>query len=309
MTILSTVAGIALIALALLDIFTVLLRPGAQSRLSGALARAVWSLLRHAGTDRRNILSLAGPLAVTAVICFWAVAQVTGWALIYLPHYPHDYALAEGTEAHSPIVGALHASLTTVTTLGSTNVAPKPGWLQVVGPVQAMIGFGMLSAAVAWLLQLYPVLSRRRALAYEIHLLVDTERHFGVEVPDLEESVAAQLYGELTSRLIGVERDLVKFPITYYFAESEPRFALAAAMPALAELAERGTSGECPPPVRLRAAMLQEATHDFARTGSERFVLHRRHREGDALEAFARDHRHAPDGSPADAQRAAAPGA
>jgi len=308
MTIVWTVLGIALIALVVHDVFTVLFRPGAKSWFSSALARWVWTLLRRAGPQRRNILSLAGPLAMVTVVLFWAISLVVGYALIYMPHYPQDYVLLEGTVAHSPFVGALHASLTTVTTLGSTNVAAKPAWLQVVGPTEALIGFGMLTAAVTWLLQIYPVLSSRRALAYEIHLLADTERRLELHAPQLETSVASQIYAELTSRLIAVERDLVKFPITYYFAETDPRFALTAAMPVLSELAQRGRSAEHPDSVRLRAEMLNEAIEEFSATVLERFVVHRRHDGGDAIEAFAHDHGHAGDGSalreqPADESR------
>jgi len=309
MTILSAAAGVALIALAVHDIFTVLFRPGAESRFSGAIARAIWTLMRRASGMRRNVLAIAGPTALAAVICFWALALVAGWALIYLPHYPDDYVLAEGTVAHAPLVGALHTSLTTVTTLGSANAVPKTAWLQVASPVEALLGFGMLTAAVSWLLQVYPVLSRRRALAYEIHLLADTERRLRLDVAQLETSVASQLYAELTSRLIGVERDLVKFPITYYFAETDARFALAAAMPVLTEIAERGTASQHPDSVRLRAEMLHEAIDDLVTTIAQRFVVHRRHDindASDAIKAFAEDHRHDGDGSVVEADSAAA---
>ncbi|HVF77486.1 MAG TPA: ion channel [Solirubrobacteraceae bacterium] len=297
MTIVSTAVGIALIAIVVHDIFTVLFRAGAQSRLSGAIPRAIWSLFRRAGNEHRDLLALAGPFALAAVICFWAMTLVLGWALIYLPHYPQEYVIAEGTSPHSALVGALHTSLTMVTTLGSANVVPKPAWLQLLSPFEALIGFGMLTAAVSWLLQVYPVLSRRRALAYEIHLLADTERRLDLHVAQIEVSVAAELYAELTSRLIGVERDLAKFPITYYFAETEPRYALAAAMPVLTEIAERGTAAENPDSVRLRAEMLYEAVEDFASIVVERFGLDRRHDVTDAIKAFAHDHRHEADGT------------
>ncbi len=299
MTILWTASGVALIVLVIHDLFTVLFRPGAESWLSAAIARAIWTLVRLVGGRNREVVALAGPLAVAAVICCWAFALVLGWALIYLPHYPQEYVVAEGTAPHDALVGALHASLTTVTTLGSANVLPRPAWLQLLSPVEALMGFGMLTAAVSWLLQIYPVLSRRRALAYEIHLLADTERRLQLDVPQLDVSVAAQLYADLTSRLIAVERDLVKFPITYYFAETDARFALAAAMPVLAQIAERGAAAENPDAVRLRAEMLREAVEDFATTVVDRFFL-RRHRDvDDAIAAFARDHGHDADGAAA----------
>lgn len=291
MTILAAAGGIALIAIVIHDIFTVLFRSSTEGRLSGWLTRGLWALMRRGGS-RRGALALAGPLAVASVILAWAVLLVAGWALIYLPHYPDDFALAAGTGAQSPVVGALSISLETLTTLGASTAAPRTAWLQLVSPIEALIGFGLLTAAVAWLLQIYPVLSRRRALAYEIHLLANTERRLGVEVPELEPGAVAQLYAELTSRLIAVERDLVKFPIAYYFAESDRRFALSTALPHLVELAERGAQPDNAAFVRLRASMLLEAIEDFAQTVAERFLSRRGHTTSEALVAFNHDHRH-----------------
>ena len=288
MTALATLAGAALIALVVHDIFTVLFRPGAESRFSGALVRAVWVALRAAGG--RRALSLAGPVALASVICSWAVLLVLGFTLIYLPHYPGDFALQTATR--TPFLGALHVSLANITTLGSAAASPRATWLQIVTPAEALIGFGLLTAAVAYLLQLYPVLSRRRSLAYEIHLLGGAARRLSLSVLRMEPTTTSQLYAELTSSLIAVERDLVKFPIAYYFAESDPRFALSATLPTLRELAEGGARLGNPPSVRLRASMLGQAIDDFARTVENRF-LSRPHRSTlEALAAFAHDHLH-----------------
>lgn len=298
----TAVAGVALIALVIDDIFTVLFRSGAESRLSGRLTRALWVLLRRAGRRRRGALALAGPLAVAIVVGSWTALLVAGWALIYLPHYPDAYIIAEGTAAHAPLLGALRVSLETLTTLGSAPATPNAGWLQLLSPVEALIGFGLLSAAISWLLQIYPVLSRRRSLAYEIHLLTDTERRLAIDVAQMEPAAASQLYGELASRLIAVERDLVKFPIAYYFAETDRRFALSTALPHLVALAERGAGAGNPDEVRLRAAMVLEAIEDFAQTVGERFLPVSGPSTDDTLRAFARDHRHRPhEPAPADA--------
>lgn len=292
MEILAAAAGVALIAVAVDDIFAVLFRPAPRVGLSGWLTRALWTLLRRAGGGRRGPLALAGPLAVAAVIGCWTAVLVVGWALIYLPHYPDAYVLADGAAAHHPLLGSLRVSLETLSTLGSSTAVPNVGWLQLLSPVEALIGFGLLSAAVAWLLQIYPVLSRRRSLAYEIHLLSRTERRLGFDVAVMEPAATAQLYAELTSRLIAVERDLVKFPIAYYFAEADRRFALSTALPHLVELAERGAAGDSPAPVRLRAAMLLAAIEDFAQTVAERFLSASAASTDATLRAFAHDHRH-----------------
>ncbi len=146
----------------------------------------------------------------------------------------------------------------------SSTATPTPGWLQILSPPEALIGLGLLTASVAWLLQTYPVLSRRRALAYEIHLLVDTERRLALEVPDIDPGAASNLYGELVARLGVVERDLVDYPIVGYFVVGDARFSLTAAIPHLADLADRGAAPDSPPAVHLRAAMLQQAIEDLS---------------------------------------------
>jgi hypothetical protein len=103
-----------------------------------------------------------------------------------------------------------------------------------------LLGFGLLSASISWLLLIYPALSRRRSLAYEITLLTEAGAHTGAPPAWLQGAAAEGVYAELTSRLVAVERDFVSFPIAYYFVERDKRFALASAMPTLLELAEQG---------------------------------------------------------------------
>jgi hypothetical protein len=116
----------------------------------------------------------------------------------------------------------------------------------------------------------YPALSRRRSLAYEIWLLRDALGEEGGLV-QREGRSAEQLFGELLSRLVAVERDLVTLPVSYYFSERDPRFSLAEVMPWLLELTERALAEDVPPRTRLRARMLRHAIDDFSAT-VERFA-------------------------------------
>ena len=89
---------------------------------------------------------------------------------------------------------------------------------------------------------------------------------------------------------MAVERDLVSFPISYYFAELDERFALAAQAPRLYQLAERGASTDMPESARLRAWMLLEALRDFSATTAERFHRRPGRSTTEALAAYAHDH-------------------
>jgi hypothetical protein len=85
----------------------------------------------------------------------------------------------------------------TITTLGFADVIPHAGWLRGVAPLEALLGFGLLSASISWLLLIYPAISRRRSLAYEISLLVEAEGQAGVALERLEPASAAGIYEEL----------------------------------------------------------------------------------------------------------------
>jgi hypothetical protein len=160
-----------------------------------------------------------------------------------------------------------------------------------VTPLEALVGFGLLTASVSWLLSIYPVISRRRSLAYEIHLLERAQREVGASVSGLDSSSAEGVYAELTSRLVTVERDMVIFPVAYYFASADTRFALASAMPSLLTLAESArTDPSATEQVRLRATMLRTAIDDFARTAADRFHGSQAESTEELLADYARDH-------------------
>jgi hypothetical protein len=287
-TIALTVAGLLLIAIALRDVFDALFHENGSGVLSRRVMRAVWQVFRRVAGGPSARLELAGPVSLIAVVVVWAVLLVVGWALLLVPHFPEGFSVTGGA-SEGGFVDALYLSLVTLTTVGFGDIAPAEGWIRLVSPIEALIGFGLLTASVSWLLSIYPVLSRRRSLAYEIHLLGDAQAKTGTAVADLEGPAAEGVYSELTSRLVSVERDMVAFPVAYYFAQADRRFSLPAVLPALVELAEAGCAEEMPPRVRLRATMLRQAIDDFASTTA---AFHRSGGDSteEKIEAYARDH-------------------
>ena len=207
--------------------------------------RGVWTLFHRVGGERKGHYSLAGPCGLLAVVATWAALLALGWALVFWPHVEDGFRVVPGTEGNG-FVTALNVSIVTLTTVGFGDVTPVEPWLRILTPLEALLGFGLLSASISWLLLLYPVLLRRRALAYEISLLGDRGRDPDALFDGFEQEALERLYAELTSRLVTVERDLVAFPATYYFAERDPRFSLAATAPTLLALAERGKAARRP---------------------------------------------------------------
>jgi hypothetical protein len=265
-TVVANVAGAVLIVTALRDVFDVLFNETTRGVLAHIVTRGVWRVFRVIGRRRRSLFQLAGPFAVLAVVTTWGLLLIVGWALVFLPHMPEAFNLGSGVDPSQPFVDALYTSMTTLSTVGFGDVSPATPLLRVLTPLEALLGFGLLTASISWLLSIYPVLSRRRSLAYEVNLLASSQEKLELDVLDLGEGGAEGIYSELISRLVAVERDMATFPVAYYFASSDARFELSATMPKLLDLAERGAKEGTPDGVRLRATMLREAIDDFAQT-------------------------------------------
>ncbi len=238
---------------------------------------------------RPKTLPLAGPAALVVVTATWAALLIVGWALIYWPHLPNGFLLATEVDpaGRAGLLEALYFSLVTLTTLGYGDIIPANDFLRLLAPLEALVGFGLLTASITWVLQVYSALSQRRNLAHEIMLL----REAG---PDPE--ALGTLFGDLASTVAAVRYDFLQFPISYYFHDLDGRSALAPVLPYLADLARSADRRDLPPEVRLRAALLRGAIDDLAATVGSRFLDLPSASTDEILTAYARDHFREPPG-------------
>ncbi|OKI25673.1 hypothetical protein A6A07_30930 [Streptomyces sp. CB03911] len=83
------------------------------------------------------------------VVALWAFAATIGWALVYWPHMPVSLTHSTGLDPadHASFVDALYVSLVNLTALGLGDIAPTAGWLRIVAPIEALVGFTLLSAS------------------------------------------------------------------------------------------------------------------------------------------------------------------
>lgn len=218
-TLTPTVAGVLLALIVLHDVFHEVFHPSGQGSISSALARLVWRSMR---TSRRT-MPFAGPTAVVCVIGAWTATLLLAFALLYWPHLPDAFRFATGLERSDSFLTALYVSTMSVSTVGFGDVTATSIWLQLLSAAQALLGLGLLTAALGWLVQIYPVLGRRRALAQQLHMLGDSD---AASLGDLD-SFMWRLVGDISQ----VHADLVQFPITYYFRTTDDSMELAAALP------------------------------------------------------------------------------
>ena len=294
MTLLLSLLGTGLILIALRDIFDTLFHPSGKGMLSRALPRFLWRVVRRIGDRYPLVQELCGPVTLLAVIASWTTLLALGWAFVFWPHLARGFLLAPGlsSSAQGGLVDALYLSLVTLTTLGYGDITPTNGWLKVLVPLEALVGFGLLTASLSWVVSLYPAFSRHRSLAHEVSLAREAEYETGIGVRQMDALAAEQMLGNLTTQLIAVQTDLIHFPISYYFRSSKERFELSATMPCLLRLAREGDSADCAPGVRMRASMLRGAIEDFLDTIGARFLDLPSASSDKVLAAYARDNLH-----------------
>ncbi|MEU7860038.1 potassium channel family protein [Nonomuraea sp. NPDC049141] len=126
--------------------------------------------------------------------------------------------------------------LVTVATLGLGDIVPAEGWLRVVSPLEALIGFVLLTATVSWVLEIYPTLTRRRVLAIRLALLDRS----APSVQQLDCAAGASLLESLATEVVRVRIDFTQYAEAYYFHDGEDHSSLAATIGYAAHLAQLG---------------------------------------------------------------------
>ena len=91
-----TLLGIALIALALRDIFEVLFHPTGRGIIARRVVQGVAGLARRLPGGGGTMGLLAGPIAYVAVLGSWATLLAVGWAYVFYPQMPEGFSRQSG---------------------------------------------------------------------------------------------------------------------------------------------------------------------------------------------------------------------
>lgn len=280
-----TVLGAGLVLLMLVDVFRTLLYPHGTGPVGRAIMRGFWLVSRKL---RGRGSFIAAPLAMAAVIGAWASLAAIGWALLYLPHLPAGFVHGPGVPQRGDFAEALYISLVTLSTLGFGDIVPANPLLRLVVALQAVAGFGLLTATVTWILQTYPALNRRRTLARQLNLFREAAGPAGVL--SLEPLHAAGLLESMAGNVASVSTDLLAFHETYYFREIEQRGSLPATVAYAQELASQA-QGSDSPELQFAGRMLHASLDALAEVLRGKFG-HSGTTSSDVFDSYELHHRH-----------------
>jgi hypothetical protein len=217
-------AGAVFVVLVAWDVLLTLLHPTARGPVSYVSNRATWggarALSRH--VFKGHGLSYAGPLAVAGNVLAWVLGLWIGFALAYLPFMDKFSFDPTVPFAGKGFLEALYVSGIALTTAGFGDVVPTGAALRLTAVVEAASGFGALSAAIAYVLSLYPLTTELRSTALQLadHGVLEFTGAVRV-VRDSGTSVLPGVVREMTE----AHEHLRRFPVLYFFEsgdEEEP---------------------------------------------------------------------------------------
>ncbi|GAA0482616.1 hypothetical protein GCM10010361_54360 [Streptomyces olivaceiscleroticus] len=280
-----TMAGAAVVLIILRDVFHTLWHPTRHGGLSRIIMTGLWRLSSRLSPGWRAA-GLAGPLGMVTVVVIWAGSVALGWALIYWPHMPQGFTFSSALEptGHSGPVDAFYVSLVILATLGLGDIAPADSWLRIVAPVEALVGFALLTATVSWILGIYPALARRRTLALRIAHL----RRASPAAGRLNSSAGAAVLDGLAADVARTCVDFLQYAESYYFHDGHDDTSLALNVAYAWEVADRARRAPHAD-AAVPAAALTAALEDLADILDQRFL----HTAGTTLQifrAYAQDH-------------------
>jgi hypothetical protein len=219
-------AGVALILAGILDVFFTVLHYDGFGFISIRLYRKLFDVARLVTRPlpRRHRalgLSMAAPLMVPVTITVWIFLVSLGYALIYLHGMRKgDFSLAVGRLEPS-FPEAFYFSGTAISTLGLGDITPTGGPYQALAVSEALIGFGILTLSITYVLGVYNVLQQLGVLTAGLyHQAHDTGDPWSILAPHFPGGEHRGLETHLMSLhrgLVEIYEGIRQYPIVYYY--------------------------------------------------------------------------------------------
>jgi hypothetical protein len=217
-------AGALLLLMLSRDVLITVFHPeGHGGPLFRVLSRGVWAgirgVARRAGGPRQGtILTYAGPLLTVVMPAIWVVILVVGFALLYLP-WIMELVEIPGTPG-PPWREAVYHSLNASSTLGMGDVHARHTSLRWLTAIQALAGFGLVTAALSYFMGVYRELPVMRTLAAEIRNRLDEANAVQAILSDEQRNDWDQWFEHVARTLIHLRHVFAQYPILHFFRPS-----------------------------------------------------------------------------------------
>ncbi len=220
------VIGVSLICAGIADVFFTVLHPDGfgflSSRLYNGLFDSVRLLTRPMPRRFRALgLSMAAPLMVPVAITAWIVLVLVGYAFVYYAGMSGGNFNFSNPDLEPSFGEALYMSGIAISTLGFGDVTPTSGLYQALSVSEALVGFGILTLAVSYVVGIYGVLQQLGVTAAGLlHQASDTAEPLSILRPHFPEGEPRGIESHVVTHhrsLVEIYEGLRRYPIVYYY--------------------------------------------------------------------------------------------
>ncbi len=218
--------GVLLIVAGILDVFLTVLHYDGFGFVSGRLYSGLFGVVRFVTRPlprryRALGLSMAAPLMVPVTITVWILLISFGYAFIFFAgmRTGHFSLAVGGLEPN--FVESLYFSGTAISTLGLGDVTPTSSLYQILAISEALVGFGILTLSISYVVGVYGVLQQLGVLAAGLHHQAqDTDDPWTILAPHFPGGEPRALEShlmELHRGLVELYEGLRRYPLVYYY--------------------------------------------------------------------------------------------
>ena len=164
MTWIYLVIGVGLLAFVIVDLlWTTLWADGGAGPVSAHLSSLLWRGLRRAGSSRSTIVSLAGPVVLTATLVTWVVLLWAGWTLVFAASEGSLRPSSDSAAVTWP--GRIYFVAYAMFTMGNGDYVPVGGSWQVATALTTASGMMLVTLAVSYVLSVLGAVAQKRSFA------------------------------------------------------------------------------------------------------------------------------------------------
>jgi hypothetical protein len=235
MAIVEPMAGAAVTAVVLLDVFlTVLYARAGTALLSSVVARTIWSVFRLVsrpfGRHRGRVLTFCGPVILVALIVTWAAGLAVGAALIMHPHLGAGIRASQGATP-TDFMSALYAGASSLSFVGAGDFTPQSAVFQALYILNSLIGMSVMSLVLTYVMQIYNALRSRNVLGIALQTLSNDTGDAAELIAGLgPEGQFTSGYNNLSSLALNactVKESHHFYPLLFYFRFAEPYYSVS----------------------------------------------------------------------------------
>lgn len=238
---LSTILGVVLIVISLIDIYLIVLYPrSGKGWLSSAISKGTWRLFRKiarigAAIKRSErfgatILSFCGPTLLVLIVSAWTILLIVGFACVYWTELGVEIQASDGWTPVS-FMTALYYSGYVFTTLGVGDLVPRSDWVRMVTVIEAALGFAIFTLTITYLLAIYSALNQRNVFALMLHHRTmgkgDAAELLARMGGDGNFSDARDDVAELAESLLTLLESHHAYPVVHYFRFENDLYSLS----------------------------------------------------------------------------------